>query len=129
MALRQGLNDQRICLQWVHIVHCGYWRLKGVHTDLAALQILPASLAGRKFPEQTSSKAKQVSRCWLSAAYVHSPACSTAAYPLGHGSQETKMQNEGLCSAGGACKGAAGRLPAATSGVSASATTSQVRVL
>lgn len=129
MALREGGNDQRICLQWVHIVHCGYWRLKGVHTDLAALQILPASLAGRKFPEQTSSKAKQVSACWLPPAYVHSPACTTAAYPLGHGSQVTEMQIQGLCPAGGACKRAAGCLPAATSGVSASAAASEVRVL
>ena len=48
-------------MQWAHIVHCGQWRLKGVNNDLAAIQILPAQLAGRVFPSHlSSSKAKQV---------------------------------------------------------------------
>ena len=50
-----------IAMQWVHIVHCGLWRMKGVQADMAALSIMPATLAGRKFPDHlASTKAKQV---------------------------------------------------------------------
>lgn len=69
--------------QWAHIVHCGEWRLKGVNSDLAAIQMLPAQLAGRMFPSHlSSSKAKQVrlASSMLRACSSHSRVSSSLPY-------------------------------------------------